>query len=255
MSNGAASPPQPRVRRPAWLPSGYVVLLLLVAGFASLNRTFAYIKVGPFYITEVCLGVLVAFWTLRLLARPVITLPPSPLAKLPLLFSCAYLLYGTVRLIPDLVGGAGLESALRNFGIIYYAVFAPLAYAAVAQSPVKRSSTILAAIVLFSTVSNFVRFLVVGLNEALISLIAYTTVIGGHEALFAVLSAIALLGYIRARPGRSKAVIVPVVALVLGEVLFIYFAGQRSGLVSLVAAVAVFACLTGSKRPVAAVTT
>jgi hypothetical protein len=239
------SVPPGGVRLTGGVISGFGVLLLLVAGFATLNRSFAYVALGPLYITELGLGTLSMLWMCRVVARPTITIPALPLVQLVLLLPCVYLLYGVFRIIPDLFGDARLADLLRNFAIVYYALFAAFAYAATVGNSGKRALRTVVVIVVCSTASNSIRLVSVAQGGQLASLAAYTAIIGGHAALFAQFSTIALLGYVQYRaPLRSRTALVPLLGLILGQVIFVYLSGQRTALLSLFAGIATLALLS-----------
>src|SRR5713101_3675900 len=98
------------------LPLGRVasfLLLALVAGFAGFGRQFAYIAIGPIYVTEVVLGALLLLHLALVLKKPKLILPPLRSARMVLYLVCLYLAFSIIRLLPDLLGGNDVEATLR----------------------------------------------------------------------------------------------------------------------------------------------
>ncbi len=99
-------------------------VLLGICGYIVLNRGFAYIGFGsvgvPIYIGEVL--VVVAAWSIQRRMREDHTRPfPAPMWWM---IVCA--LIGTAHLLGD-VATVGVE-AIRNFSVLYYAIFFPFGY-------------------------------------------------------------------------------------------------------------------------------
>lgn len=213
----------------------FALLLLQVAGLAGFNRSFAYLHLGPIYITEAVLASLLLLAALRLRARPAIHLPRDLMAASALVLTLAYLVWGGIRLLPGLFGPAPILDVFRNFGVVHYALFAPLAYYIVGADPGRRLRLLLTAIVACSTITNLVTLGVFVATSGSASVDAYSKIISGQAALFAVFAAAILLARLQFREHRAAGVL----ALLALQGAFIYLSGHRSAVLALGAVVAV----------------
>jgi O-antigen ligase len=228
---------------------GLVVLMGLVIGTAAFNRGFSLLSLGPIYITELCLAILAITTLVEMVQGQVRVFPAERTAKFVLLTAFAYLFWGGVRLLPDLVGNATLAT-IRNFALVYYAAFCILAWTAIQKADVGRVIEItLASIVVLSTITNIVTVALFYVQEGVTD-DPNLKVIQGQAAVFALLSVVILVCLIRFRAFAGVPVFPQLaVGFLVVNLLFVYLSGHRSAFISVGAGLAVLV-LSKEKRKV-----
>jgi O-antigen ligase len=206
----------------------------LMAGFALLNRRFAYVGVPPLYVTEALGAVLLVLAPLSFAGRPGVALPRSVAGRVALGAVCLYLAVGSVRLLPDLLGSAAVLDVFRNFAVVYYAGFALLAYVAFADDPIRRIRLMFMVLVACSTAGNLVRVFGFFSGVAIEGPIGpYSKPISGHAVGFAILSACWLLGELQFRRPLTRVATLGISVLLALQLLFVYLSGHRSALLAM----------------------
>jgi len=228
---------------------GLVALIALVVGTAAFNRDFALLRLGPVYVTELALAILCVTAAVELVQGKVKLFPKDKRAKWVVIAALGYLIWGTVRLGPDLIGAANLAT-IRNFALVYYAAFCVVTWTAVQLSNVDRiAEIVLAAIVILSTITNTATFVLFYLQEGVTD-DPNLKVIPGQAAVFALLSVVILICMIRFRV-FSNIVLGPqvLIALLIVNILFVYLSGHRSAFISVGAGISILA-LSKEKRKI-----
>jgi len=219
-------------------PMAQGVLFFLTMGTAAFTRDFSKLRIGPIYITEICMGLLLANVVTLLAQKKAALLPAGRLARQTVYMLIAYVLYGALRFGIDLTStaSAGLLPTLRNFAIVYYASFSLLAWVVI-QGPESRPliRNLLTAVVLVSTIASLWTVLKYILGLPLWvddSEFDVTKVIAGHAVVFAMLSVLFELSVLwldrAASVGRRY---ISVIVLLLNT-LYIYLSGHRSALIA-----------------------
>jgi O-antigen ligase len=214
------------------------MLFFLIAGTAAFNRDFSKLRIGPLYITEICMALLLVNVGTLLAQKSAALLPANRLARQTVYMVIAYLMYGALRFGMDLASGAfgDLLPSLRNFAIVYYASFSLLGWVVI-QGPDARAviRDLLTATVLVSTIASLWTVIKYMLGLPLWAddtEFDVTKVIAGHAVVFAMLSLLVELNvlwlYKTASAGRR---FISVIVLSL-NILYIYLSGHRSALIA-----------------------
>ncbi len=228
------------------------VLFFLVAGSAAFNRDFSKLRVGPLYITELCMVVLGLTLSVLVVQKRANSLPEGKDARWILYLVIAYVVYGTLRLGVELVSGAsaGMLAILRNFAVIYYAWFAMIGWLAVQRSGTRTMIRyLLASMVLASTTTSLGTVVAYAMGiEAPASdpTLDASVIIHGQAAAFAMLSILILTNLLRhpAAVDHKLPRIFLVIALLL-NVVYLFMSGHRSAVLGCVAGATMMA--VGSK--------
>lgn len=228
---------------------GLVVLMGLVIGTAAFNRDFALLRLGPIYITELCLAIMGITTLVEVAQRRVKILPTERTARFVTIVALGYLVLGTIRLAPDLVGAANLAT-IRNFALVYYASFCVLTWTALQKADIDRMIEItLTSIVILSTITNTVTLVLFYLREGMTD-DPNLKVIPGQAAVFALLSVVILVSLIRFRAFAGVPLLLEIaIAFLIVNLLFVYLSGHRSAFISVGAGIAVLA-LSKEKRKI-----
>jgi len=214
------------------------VLFFLVVGTAAFTRDFSKLRIGPLYITEICMALLLVNVGTLLAQKKAALLPANRLARQTVYMVIAYVIYGALRFGIDLASGAfgDLSPSLRNFAIVYYASFSVLGWVVI-RGPDSRAviRAILTAIVLVSTIASlwtvikYILGLPLWVDDSEFDV---TKVIAGHAVVFAMLSLLVELNVLwlckTASGGRR---FISVIVLLL-NILYIYLSGHRSALIA-----------------------
>jgi O-antigen ligase len=214
------------------------VLFFLIAGTAAFTRDFSKLRIGPLYITEICMALLLVNVGTLLAHKKAALLPANRLARQTVYMVIAYIMYGALRFGIDLASSAfgDLLPSLRNFAIVYYASFSVLGWVVI-QGPDSRAviRNILTAIALVSTIASLWTVIKYMLGLPLWvddTEFDVTKVIAGHAVVFAMLSLLVELNvlwlYKTASAGRR---FISVIVLLL-NILYIYLSGHRSALIA-----------------------
>lgn len=225
------------------------MVFFLVVGTAGFTRDFSKLRIGPLYITELCMGLLLATVGTLLLQKRVNFLPRDRVARWCMYLIISYVVVGTIRVGVELFSGpsAGLLAMLRNFAIIYYAAFAVIGWL-VFQGSGARSwiRWILVAMVLASTITSLwtlISFLL-GIDAAKYDpTLDATVTIQGQAAAFAMLSILVTINAVRfvdRGPLRAGTIVI-----LLLNIVYLYMSGHRSALVGCVAGAVMM--LTGTR--------
>jgi O-antigen ligase len=218
------------------------VLFFLIVGTAGFTRDFSKLRIGPVYITELCMAVLLATVGTLLLQQKTDFLPRGRVARWCLYLVISYVVFGTVRLGIELLSGpsAGLLAVLRNFAVVYYATFAVIGWL-VFQGSSARSSVryILAATVLASTIISLwtVVSYLLGIDAASYDpTLDATVTIQGQAAAFAMLSILVAVNVIRSQLSVNGGLLrAGAIVILLLNIVYLYMSGHRSALVGCVA--------------------
>ena len=221
---------------------GIVVLVAWLVGNATFGAPFSHIHIGPIYITEILLAVLLLAYLMQGLSGS-LPLPQKRSSILLFVLITAYIFYGVCRLIAGLIfsGDAPLE-LLRNFGLVHYSAFVFVSFFAVAGAlTAKRVLSAQWAILISSTLANtFSMFLFFSKFGAVANY--ETKVIGGDVVLYTLFTIIFLWVLLQDRErriGRSRAQAFLLWGLLPLNFLFVWLSGHRSALLALAAAIVV----------------
>lgn len=210
------------------------VLLFFVLGAAAFHRDFSYLQVGPLYITEILLGLLVGLLASRGARVTRSEWPQGRAEKLALVLVIVFLMWGALRLVPSLLN-APLAATLRNFALVHYGLFALAGYFLFRRlCGTRQMSGVFVAIVFASTVTNAFRIAGYFLQFAMVE-DQFTKVVAGHAALFSLFASIILLEWLLAGGQRglgAKWRLLAAAALAI-NLAAVYLSGHRSGLLAL----------------------
>jgi O-antigen ligase len=238
----------------AWLWSRSVrvsfwALAGLIFGMASFNRGFAYLAVGPFYITELVLGALLALAPF-LLNSELAWLPRERLARRIVVGVALYLAYGLLRLAPSLAGGTDVLELVRAFALVYYALFGLLAWLILQPAwSLSQVGVLFVGTAAVATVTNTYFAVSFILNTGIVD-DPYVKVTSGHAALFslfAVAIVVAMLLHNAFQIRQRAMLLAAAVAAMALNAMLIFMSGHRSALLALILSLAAV-LFSGRKR-------
>lgn len=211
------------------------LLTLLVAGTAAFTDVFSKLRVGPVYITELCIVLLLLVLGMSLTRNQIVLLPRGRLARRVVYFVGAYLVFGTVRLIVDFGSGASasLLEVLRNFAVVYYALFAIIGWLVLQPLPAHSVLRSIGAIVVtVSTLTSLWTVLLYTLNIHSLAdegLVDVSVVVQGQAVVFAMFSLLIIANLLRYNAMPENILFRGlIIAVFLLNVLYVYLSGHRS---------------------------
>lgn len=223
-----------------WL--GYGLLMAWLIGNATVGAPFSHIHVGPIYITEMLLGLLLCVYAIEAAKRH-LELPRKGSSRAVAVLIGVYIFYGGVRLVTGLLfSDQGALVLLRNFGLVHYAVFAIVSYCAVkGASMEKRIRGVQWAILISGTMANTIR-MVFFFDEFGVASNDETKITGGDTVLYTLFAIVLIWVILQDRDrkaGRSRMQTLVLLGLLLLNFLFVWFSGHRSALIALAASILV----------------
>lgn len=237
---------------------GIVILVAWLVGNATFGAPFSHIHIGPIYITEILLALLLLVYLMQVLSGS-LPLPQKRSSIVLFVLVTAYISYGACRLLIGLLlsGEAPLE-LLRNFGLVHYSVFVFVGFFAVAGPPAaNRIVSAQWAILVSCTIANTVRTLLFFSKFGAV-INGETKVLGGDVMLYSMVAVIflwALLLDPDRKIGRSRAQAFILWGLLPLNFVYVWLSGHRSALIALAAAILVVQMARGeSARAIRLVT-
>jgi O-antigen ligase len=180
--------------------------------------------------------------------------PRTQAARQVLYLILGYVGFGTLRLIAELIGGTSVSllATLRNFAIIYYALFAIIGWLVLQRQHAHRLvRSILWTVVAVSTLASLWPTVAYFMGIPTVtdeSTIDLSVVIQGHAVVFAMFSLLMVINLLRygAMPGGLLVRGLTFAAFLL-NLLYIYLSGHRSALLGCVVG-AIFLAVSSRRR-------
>jgi len=207
----------------------------LIAGTAAFTDSFSKLRIGPAYITEICMALLLLVLGMSLANKQILLFPRERLARRILIFVIVYVVFGSVRLGVEFASGlsAPLLAVLRNFAVVYYALFAIIGWLVLQRTPVHSVlRTIGAVVVIVSTLTSLWTVLLSALDIHRVideNAVDASVIVQGQAVVFAMFSLLIIVNLLRhgAMP-RNILFRGGVVVVFLLNVLYVYLSGHRS---------------------------
>lgn len=220
--------------------TAFTLFMFLIGGIAAQTRNFAYIRVGPIFITEF----IMIFLILAIITRLSISQSynvirgyyPNILSKILIVYFGGGLIYLTYDLLS--LNEVDLIECLRNFSLVYYSLFFFIAYFLFKELTIEKINKFFLTILFANTLRGIVVIIMYILHlETFIP--QDGGIIGGAASLISVFSSLIAFHYLTFSE-KGKLIYI---SLFIANIFFTFLSGHRSAYVALAVSLLIYLLL------------
>ncbi|MCS7232290.1 MAG: O-antigen ligase family protein [Elusimicrobiota bacterium] len=219
----------------------FLLFIFLIGGIALQKRNFTYIKIGPIFITEFIMILLLLFIFTKLSISQNHIIIKGYHSNILAKFLVAYFMIGLIYLLGDLLSldEVTLFECLRNFSLVYYSLFSLIVYFIFKTFTLEKIDKFFFTILLMNSLAGTVVIFMYIFNlETFIP--KDGGIIGGPASLISAFASLISFHYIVSKENNKLIYIF----LLLANSLFTFLSGHRSAYLALIIGLIVYLLLT-----------